>query len=116
MFSISEQLLTGLLEFREARDWGQFHTPRNLAASLVIEASELLECFQWAHDDDLERIVTEDREPIEDELADVAILLSYLCVDLNVDLETAVRRKMAKNELKYPVDQARGTSKKYDKL
>jgi NTP pyrophosphatase (non-canonical NTP hydrolase) len=105
-----------LLSFRGERDWEQFHTPRNLAAALVIEAAELLECFQWASDASLDDIVSERRQNIEQEIADVTILLSYLCHDLKVDLEDAVRRKLETNRGKYPVALARGTAKKYDRL
>lgn len=116
MWAISDELVEELLQFRKERDWEQFHTPRNLAASLTIEASELLECFQWARDDELQDIVARDREHIEDELADLAILMSYLCVDLRVDLSAAVRRKLKKNAEKYPAHLARGNARKYDRL
>ncbi len=116
MFVISDDLVGELLEFRDVRNWKQFHTPRNLAASLVIEASELLECFQWIRDDELSRVVVQERGAIEDELADVAILLTYLCVDLGIDVETIVKRKLISNGEKYPVDRSWGTSRKYDKL
>lgn len=116
MLTITDELTKQLLEFRRARDWEQFHTPRNLAASLVIEASELLECFQWAKDEELDNLVARERERIEDEIADVAILLKYLCADLCVDIDSATRRKMQKNDEKYPVHLARGNAKKYDQL
>jgi dCTP diphosphatase len=108
MASISNDLLRALLEFRKERDWEQYHTPRNLAASLCIEASELLECFQWARDAELPDIVSRDRERIEDELADVAILMGYL--------DVVVRRKLKKNADKYPAHLARGNARKYDRL
>lgn len=116
MVSISEELLRALLAFRAERDWEQFHTPRNLAASLCIEACELLESFQWARDSELPQIIARERGRIEDELADVAILMCYLCTDLEVDLESVVRRKLEKNGEKYPVHLARGTARKYDRL
>lgn len=113
---IKHELVERLLTFREQREWEKFHTPRNLSASLVIEASELLECFRWARDEELGRIVVEEQEPIQDEMADIAILLTYLCVDLGVDLDSAVARKLEKNAENYPVGRSRGISKKYDKL
>jgi dCTP diphosphatase len=116
MQKLNDELLAELIDFRRLRDWEQFHTPRNLAASLVIEASELLECFQWAKDSELNSLVIAERERIEDEIADVAILLSYMCFDLGVDVNYVVKRKMQKNGDKYPVESARGNSKKYDKL
>ena len=113
---VSDELLAELLQFRKLRDWEQFHTPRNLSASLVIEASELLECFQWAKDDELDSLVVSGRERIEDEIADVTILLSYICFDLRVDINSAVRKKILQNDEKYPALTARGNSKKYDQL
>ena len=116
MSIVSDDLLAELLQFRRLRDWEKFHTPRNLAASLVVEASELLECFQWAKDDELNSLVVEERQRIEDEIADVAILLSYICSDLHVDINSAVKKKIVTNGKKYPVQKSRGNSKKYDKL
>ena len=116
MTLLSESLTAKLLAFRDERDWRQFHTPRNLAASVAIEAGELLECFQWARDDELEALVARRREAIEDEIADIVILLNYLCSDLAVDVESIVGRKFAKNALKYPAELARGSAEKYDKL
>lgn len=116
MLKIADEVVQQLLEFRRVRDWEQFHTPRNLAASLVIEASELLECFQWARDEDLDGLVVRGRGHIEDELADVAILLTYLCVDMRVDINSAVKRKIRKNGEKYPIKLAYGNANKYDKL
>lgn len=113
---LTDELLDDLLKFRIERDWQQFHTARNLSASLAIEASELLECFQWARDSELDHIVVDQRTHIEEELADVAILLTYLCSDLRIDINAAVRRKIIANTEKYPVERAKGNSRKYDKL
>lgn len=113
---LTDELLDKLLKFRNERDWKQFHTIRNLSASLVIEASELLECFQWARDSDIETIVANERIHIEEELADVAILLAYLCSDLGINIEAVVGRKIMINGEKYPIERAKGTSRKYDKL
>lgn len=116
MLTITDAVVRELLEFRSLRDWEQFHTPKNLAASLVIESAELLECFQWARDSELSELVVRERERIEDEIADIAILLNYLCVDLQVDVNVAIKRKVRKNNEKYPVHRARGSAKKYDQL
>lgn len=113
---ISDELLRELLAFRNQRDWEQFHTPRNLSVSLAVEVAELLEQFRWAHDSDLPGIVERNREKIEQEVADVAILLSYLCHDLRISLEDSVRKKLAINERNYPLEKARGSSAKYDQL
>jgi len=116
MALINDSLLQAIISFRAERDWQQFHTPRNIAASIAIEAAELLECFQWASDADLPKIVERDREAIEDEVADLAILLSYLSVDLGIDVDAVVETKLRKNAEKYPVHLARGTATKYDKF
>ncbi len=116
MAIIDQELLQELLQFRRDRDWEKFHTPRNVASALVVEAAELLECFQWASDSELHDLVARERGAIEDEIADIAILLSYLCADLNVDVDFVVRRKLGKNAAKYPTELARGSAKKYDKL
>ena len=116
MALINEKLLSEILNFRAERDWQQFHTHKNIAISVVIEAAELLECFQWTSDADLQKVVERDRESIEDEIADIAILLSYLCADMGIDVDAAVERKLKKNAKKYPVHLARGTATKYDKL
>jgi NTP pyrophosphatase (non-canonical NTP hydrolase) len=108
--------LATLLAFRDERDWQPFHTPKNLASALVVEAAELLECFQWASDAELPQLVTRERGAIVDEIADIGILLSYLCHDLNIDLEAAMVAKIEKNRAKYPVEKARGHAKKYDRL
>jgi NTP pyrophosphatase (non-canonical NTP hydrolase) len=116
MSIVSEGLLAQLLAFRGDRHWEQFHTPKNLAAALSVEAAELLECFQWTRDADLEDLVRRERASIEDEVADIAILLSYLCHDLSIDLDSAVRSKLDKNRQKYPLQLARDKATKYDRL
>jgi len=113
---LRQELSDLLMSFRDIREWKQFHTPRNLAASVAIEASELLECFQWAKDSELSDLVDRKREMIEDEVADLVILLNYFCTDLGVDVDAVVKRKLLKNEAKYPVERSRGRSEKYDAL
>lgn len=98
-----------LIEFRDARDWRQFHTPENLAKSISIEAGELLQCFQWECNFALEKHV-------ERELADVLIYCLYLCHDLGLDPSKIVSDKIDENERKYPVDKARGNARKYTEL
>ncbi len=101
-----------IVAFREARDWAQFHTPRNLAASLSIEAAELLEVFQWDLDDG--RTLDPDRrERIAEELADIGIYALLLAHEAGFDLVRAMTDKIEENERKYPVDKARGRSTKY---
>ena len=113
---LKEQLRQELLEFRRERDWEQFHNPRNLATALMVEAAELLEPFRWASEAQALDIVNERRREIADELADIAILLTYLTHDLDIDLNAAVASKIQANAQKYPVDKARGSNKKYTEL
>ena len=113
---LTPDLVNALLEFRRVRDWEQFHTPRNLASALSVEAAELLEHFVWASDQQVPRITEERRAAIMAEVADIAILLTYLVHDLSIDLEAAVSEKMAVNERKYPPAKAYGSNKKYTDL
>lgn len=91
--------------FNEDRDWNQFHTPENLAKSIVIEAGELLECFQWSSEYDI--------QAVKEELADVMTYCIDMADALHVDLEEIILEKMNKNEAKYPVEKAKGNSKIY---
>ncbi len=99
----------------QERDWVQFHTPSNLAKSIIIEAAELLEKFQWADGDKSKEILEAERIGIEDEIADVAAFLFSLCTVYNIDLSKAFKNKMAKNIEKYPIDKCKGKSDKYTK-
>ena len=96
----TEQTLTALRAFVAARDWDKFHTPENLAKSIAIEASELLECYQWSS--------TPDQQKVEDELADVVTYCIHLANKLGVDLDDIVMSKLAKTERKYPFEQNQG--------
>ncbi len=96
-------------KFTEDRDWEQFHSPANLAKSISIEASELLECFQWSDTD-------YDLEHVKEELADVIVYCQDLLDRLGLDVDEIVNAKMTLNERKYPVDRARGNAAKYDQL
>lgn len=98
-----------IVQFSVERDWEQFHTPANLAKSIMIESGELLECFQW--DDQ-----TYDKEHVCEELADVMNYCIVMANALDVDIEEILLRKLAKNAKKYPVEKAKGTAIKYDKL
>ena len=112
---INAALLKQLIEFRRERDWQQFHNPKDIAISLSIEAAELLEWFQWRNKTEIKKMLeTDKREALEDEIADVAVYLSYLCHDLNIDIEQAIQRKMQKNAVKYPVDKVKGRADKYN--
>jgi NTP pyrophosphatase (non-canonical NTP hydrolase) len=112
---LNTTVMTTLLDFRRKRNWEQFHKPKELAAALTIEASELLEAFQWKTDEEVTNLLNSpSREKVLDEIADVAIVLSYLCHDLGIDLDAVVLSKVKKNEGKYPVEKAFGNAKKYD--
>ena len=102
--------------FRDARDWKQFHNHKDVALSLVLEASEVLEHFQWKSPAEVEAHGRECKDELSDELADVAIYLMELADNLGIDLPNAIARKMKKNALKYPVAKAKGRHTKYDKL
>ena len=112
---LKTDLIKQLIAFRRERDWEQFHHPKDLAISLSIEAAELLEWFQWrSHAEIKQMLLSDKREALEDEIADVAVYLSYLCHDLEIDLEQAVQRKVQKNIVKYPVDKVKGRADKYN--
>lgn len=113
---LTEKLILALLEFRRVREWEQFHTPRNLAAAISVEAAELLEPFRWASDQQALEIGQTRRNAIADEIADLAILLTYLAHDLSIDIDEAVAKKISSNSKKYPVEKSRGSSKKYSEL
>ena len=104
-----KMLMREVNAFSEERDWDQFHSPANLAKSLVIEAAELLECFQWSDTD-------YDLEHVGEELADVLVYSQNLLDKLGLDADEIVNRKMAQNEAKYPVDKAKGNAAKYTEL
>ncbi len=113
---ISNTLLDALITFRRERDWEQFHTVRNLSSALCVESAELLDLFRWARDSEITAIAEQQRSEIESEVADVAILLTYLCHDLDISLEDVVRKKLDVNREKYPVESSKGNSKKYYRL
>ena len=112
---LNVDVMAAVLDFRQARNWEQFHKPKELAAAIAVEASELLEVFQWKSHEEVTRLLESPaRERVEDEIADVVILLSYLCHDLGLDVNAAVRSKLKKNGAKYPVEKSYGNAKKYD--
>lgn len=98
-----------IIAFNKERDWEKFHTPANLAKSIVLESSELLECFQWSD-------IDYDKEHVCEELADVMNYCILLAQKLDVDMETIMLEKLELNKCKYPVEKAKGKSTKYNKL
>jgi len=105
-----------LRRFADARDWNQFHSPKNLAMALSVEAGELLEIFQWIQEERSHNLSSRDAERAEEELADVFLYLIRLSDQLKIDLVAAANKKLALNARKYPVHKARGTSRKYSEL
>lgn len=111
-------LTAALLEFRDARDWRQFHSLRNLITSLNLEAAELLELTQWKNDAEVEAMPTEPKtaEALRDECADILLYLLLIADTAGIDLAEAARSKLAKNAVKYPVEKAFGSRAKYSEL
>lgn len=101
-----------LREFAAARDWAQFHSPKNLSMALMVEVAELMEHFQWLTEDQSAALPAMDKQAVSEELADVLLYLVQIADKLDVDLLSAALRKLDKNALKYPVEQARGSAKK----
>jgi NTP pyrophosphatase (non-canonical NTP hydrolase) len=109
----TQRLQEALEDFARERDWNQFHSPKNLAMALSVEASELLEHFQWLTPEQSADLDTATRDEVAEEIADVQIYLLRLADKLSIDLETAVQEKMEKNREKYPADTVRGSAAKY---
>ena len=103
-----QETIDRIRKFSSDRNWDQFHTPANLAKSIAIEAGELLECYQWSDDADLQHV--------QEELADVIVYCRNMLDALGLDEDEIVNRKMDQNESKYPVDKAKGKSDKYNQL
>jgi dCTP diphosphatase len=108
------QLRDEIRHFVAERDWDQFHTPKNLAAALCVEAAELLEIFQWLKDGSVDELGEERSERVRNEMADVLVYLIRLADKLGVDLPSAVSTKMKLNAKKYPAEKVRGDARKYD--
>ena len=111
-----EELQARLRSFAQARDWGQFHSPKNLAMALVAEAGELVEQFQWLTEAESAALPPERLAAVRHELADVLIYLVRLGDVLGVDLLAAAGDKVALNEARYPAELVRGSARKYDEL
>lgn len=111
-----DELTRLVAAFRDARDWSQFHSLRNLIVSLNLEAGELLELTQWKSDEEIAGLPADfhGREALQDECADVLLYLLLIAERAGIDLEAATRAKLAKNEAKYPVERFRGSRRKYN--
>lgn len=108
-----QSLTQSLRDFAKARDWEQFHSPKNLAAALSVEAAELLEHFQWLTEEQSRNLPALAKAEVGAEAADVLLYLLQLCDKLEIDLMAAARKKLIVNGEKYPVERALGSSKKY---
>jgi dCTP diphosphatase len=111
-----EKLRDQLRAFAAERDWDQFHSPKNLAMALSVEVAELLEHFQWLNEEQSRRLQPDALAAVNEEAADILLYLIRLSDKLGIDLIAAANKKLALNARKYPVDKARGTSKKYTEL
>jgi NTP pyrophosphatase (non-canonical NTP hydrolase) len=105
---MKDNTIKKIIDFRDERDWKQFHTPENLAKSIVIESTELLECFQWSDDFDKEHVL--------EELADVFIYSIAMADILDVDIDSIINNKLEINKKKYPIIKSKGNIKKYNEL
>lgn len=109
-------LVEKIVEFCEARDWKQFHNPKDLAISLMLEAGEVLEHFQWKNNEEIEKHIKNNKNDIGEELADVLYWVLLMSHYLNIDILDSLERKISKNEEKYPVEKAKGKADKYTNL
>jgi len=105
-----------LINFRDSRDWQQFHNPKDIAISLSLEASEVLEHFQWKNKEEIEQYIKTNKNEIGEELADVFNWVLILSHDIGVDILKASDEKIKKNEKKYPVEKVKGKHTKYNQL
>lgn len=110
------ELQKRVVAFRDARDWKQFHNPKDTAISLALEAAEVLEHFQWKSPEEIKEHLKKNQEAVADELADTLYWVLLMANDFGIDLSKEFIRKMSKNEEKYPVAKAKGSHKKYTEL
>ncbi len=111
-----DELIKKIVDFHNKRDWKQFHSPKNVAESIVLESAELLEIFQWVTSSDSYKVAKERKKEVSEEVADIFIYLLTFANDLGIDLVQAALNKLTINDKKYPVDKAKGNSKKYNEL
>lgn len=111
-----ESLTRRVLQHRDERNWAQFHTPKELAISLSVEAVELLSLMQWKNEAEVREVVERKHDKLQDELADVFHSVLLLANELNIDLGEALDQKLRKDAMKYPVEKAKGKNLKYDEL
>jgi NTP pyrophosphatase (non-canonical NTP hydrolase) len=110
--SITEKII----QFRDARQWAQYHDPKNLSQALGIEAAELQEIFLWKTAEESRKLSQKDISRVSEEIADIFIYLTYLCHEFKIDLFEATLKKIEMNSIKYPVEKSKGSNKKYNEL
>ena len=108
-----KELMNRINQFRDDRDWRKFHNEKDLAISISLEASELLELFQWKNS---EEVVESSLKEMKEELADVLIYSLMMADNLNLDVDDIIKNKLDLNERKYPIEKSRGSNKKYNEL
>ena len=108
-----QELIEKVIKFRDDRDWKQFHTPKDLAINVSLEASEVLEHFLWKNKKEIKEHIENHKSDIADELADVFVTILLMSHDLKVDIKDAVLNKLKQNEKKYPISRAKGKHLKY---
>lgn len=111
-----QKLTKSITEFRDARDWKQFHNPKDMALSLVLEATEVMEHFQWKNSEEMKEYVKSHKHEIGEELADVLYWVLLMSHDLKIDIKEALEKKLVIQEDKYPVEKAKGKHTKYTEL
>lgn len=109
-------LQIAIVKFRDARDWKQFHNPKDMAISLALEAAEVLEHFQWKTPEEIEQHLKASKTDLSEELVDVLYWVLLMSHDLDIDLTKEFNNKMAKNDRKYPIEKSKGSHKKYNEL
>ena len=111
-----EELTKRIIKFRNDRDWKQFHNPKDVALSMVLEAGEVMEHFQWKDKEEVEEYLKQNKDGVAEEIADVLYYVLLMSHDLNIDIIEALDKKITKNESKYPVEKAKGNHKKYNEI
>ena len=110
-----EKIKNKINKFANDRNWDKFHTPKNLSMALSVEASELVEIFQWLTEEESRNLNSKDIESAKDEIADIFIYLIRISDRLDIDIEQSILNKIKKNEIKYPVDLSKDNATKYSK-
>lgn len=111
-----KSLTDAIITFRDKRNWRQFHNPKDVSLSLVLEAAEVMEHFQWKSREEMDLYIKSHKEDIAEELADVLYWVLLLSQDLQIDIAESLKKKMKKNEIRYPVSKSKNSHKKYTEL